>query len=447
MANKDNENFMGITPIIVFVVLIAVTGGLANDFTAMPLLVGFMIASGYALMLNPKGKKVPISEKLDLFCRGAGEKTIILLVLVFLMAGAFYALTIEIGARDSVVNNALKFVPLNLLLPGLFMISCFISFSMGTSMGTVTAIAPIGIGLAEKIGVPIPLTMGIVIGGALFGDNLSFISDTTIAATRTQGVRLKDKFKANALIVLPAAIVTCTILLTVDVNISSGLELEPSNVWLTLPYFLIIVTALYGLNVITVLSIGMVSAGVTGLVTGSFDGFGMLKTIQSGMASMEDLAVIALIIGGIMSLMKLYGGIDWLLNTLTKRVKTKSGAELSIASLSGLVAAATANNTVTIVSVGPIARQLNDKYQIDPRRTASILDIFACGVQGMMPYGGQLLTCAALAGISPLSIMPYCWYSFIILTAGIIAILTGFPRFKDKALDDSGNPVLSIPEK
>ncbi|MDB4043894.1 Na+/H+ antiporter NhaC family protein, partial [Emcibacteraceae bacterium] len=333
MCDYKNSNFLGLTPILLFVFLVVFAGIFAENFEAMPILVAFMITAGYALLLNPKGIVIPFGKKVDIFCTGGGEKTIILLVVIFLLAGAFYSLTIDIGARDATVNWALRFVPTAFLLPGLFIISCFISFSMGTSMGTITAIVPIGIGLANKIGIPTPLAVGIVIGGAMFGDNLSFISDTTIAATRTQGVRLKDKFKANLIIALPAALITVVVLMFVEFDIQANIELGSYNFWLILPYFLIIISALLGLNVITVLGIGIGSACVIGLSFGSFNILGMLKSIQTGMGWMEDLAIIALIIGGIVALMKSYGGVDWLMVNITKNIKSRKGAEFSIAAL------------------------------------------------------------------------------------------------------------------
>ncbi|MBT6466939.1 MAG: Na+/H+ antiporter NhaC family protein [Kordiimonadaceae bacterium] len=446
MSDYKNSNFLGLTPILLFVFLVVFAGIFAENFEAMPILVAFMITAGYALLLNPKGIVIPFGKKVDIFCTGGGEKTIILLVVIFLLAGAFYSLTIDIGARDATVNWALRFVPTAFLLPGLFIISCFISFSMGTSMGTITAIVPIGIGLANKIGIPTPLAVGIVIGGAMFGDNLSFISDTTIAATRTQGVRLKDKFKANLIIALPAALITVVVLMFVEFDIQANIEFGSYNFWLILPYFLIIISALLGLNVITVLGIGIGSACVIGLSFGSFNILGMLKSIQTGMGWMEDLAIIALIIGGIVALMKSYGGVDWLMVNITKNIKSRRGAEFSIAALVSFLDIAIANNTIAIVSAGPIAKDLNQQFKIDPRRTASLLDIFSCGFQGIVPYGGQILTAAALAGLSPLEISPYCWYPMLIIVFGVLAILMGLPKFQDTALDEYGNAILLVPK-
>jgi len=439
MKTRNQGNFLGLTPMLLFVSLVVITGLLANDFGAMPILVAFMISAGYALTLNPCEQKLSVGQKVDIFCTGGGEKTIILLVIIFLMAGAFYSLTIDIGARDATVNWALLFVPTIILLPGLFIISCFISFAMGTSMGTITAIVPIGIGLAESIGIPVPLAIGIVIGGAMFGDNLSFISDTTIAATRTQGVKLRDKFKANLIIVTPAAMLTFVALMFVDFDMQANIAPDNYEFQLILPYIFIIVAALMGLNVIAVLGIGIGCAGVVGIWTGAFDMIGLFGSIQTGMGWMQDLAAIAVVIGGIIALMKAYGGMDWLMTTITRGVKTTKGAEYSIATLVSFLDLATANNTIAIVSAGPIAKDLNQQFQIDPRRTASLLDIFSCGFQGLVPYGGQLLTAAALAGISPLAISPYCWYPMLIILFGVLAIATGLPKFKTQALDEHGS--------
>lgn len=438
MSEKKTGSFLGITPIILFLLLVLSGGG--AEVGAMPILTAFMISAGYALMLNPKGKKISIGEKVDIFTTGGGEKTLILLVLIFLMAGAFYATTIDIGARDATVNFGLQFIPSRLLLPGLFVISCFISFAMGTSMGTVTAISPIGIGLAESIGIPIPLALGIVVGGAMFGDNLSFVSDTTIAATRTQNVRLKDKFKVNLLIVLPAVIITVIMLMFVQFDSSAAVSTESYNFVLILPYLLIIIAALIGFNVITVLGIGVGSAGLIGLLTGAFDIPGMLASIQKGMEWMQDLAIIALVIGGLVALMKTYGGMDWLISNLTKKVKSKKGSEFSVAALASALDIATANNTVAIVTTGPIAKELNEAYDVDPRRTAGLLDIFTSCFQGILPYGGQILAAAGLAGISPMLITPYCWYPMLIGIFGVLAIIFGIPKMKGEALDEFGRP-------
>ena len=430
--------FLGLTPILLFMLLVIGSGVLTQNFSTMPILVAFTISAGFALLLNDSKKRLSIAEKIDIFCRGGGDKTIILLAIIFLLAGAFYAVTIDIGARDATVNWALHYVPTAYLLPGLFIITSFIAFAMGTSMGTITAITPIGIGLAESLGVPVPLAVGIVIGGAMFGDNLSFISDTTIAATRTQGVQLRDKFKANLIIVLPAALLTAILLIFVDIDGSAVITSKDYDAWLILPYLLIISCALFGVNVIGVLGVGIGSACAVGLTKGLFTLPSMLLSIQKGMGWMQDMVAIALMIGGIVALMKAYGGIQWLVSQITTRISSKKGAEYGTAVLVSALDIATANNTIAIVSTGPIAKDLGEKYDLDPRRTASLLDIFSCGFQGLVPYGGQLLAAASLAGLSPLVLTPYCWYPMLILIFGAIAIATGLPKFKDKAVDDFG---------
>ena len=410
--------------------LVIGSGVITQDFSNMPILVAFFVSAGFALILNNKERSLSFADKIDIFCKGGGDKTIILLAIIFLLAGAFYAVTIDIGARDATVNWALNYVPTAFLLPGLFAISCFVAFAMGTSMGTITAIVPVGIGLATSLHVPVELAVGIVIGGAMFGDNLSFVSDTTIAATRTQDVQLRDKFKANLLIVLPAAILTLVFLMFVDIQGVADIPANQHDLWLILPYFLIILSALFGMNVISVLGIGIASACIVGLSKGSFGFTDMLLSLQKGMAWMQDLVAIALMIGGIVALMKAYGGMQWLVNAITKRIKSQKGTELGIATLVSSLDIATANNTIAIVTSGPIAKDLAAKYDIDPRRTASILDIFSCGFQGLVPYGGQLLVAASLAKVSPIALSPYSWYPMLILIFALLAIYFGWPKMQ-----------------
>ncbi|MFT2090554.1 Na+/H+ antiporter NhaC family protein [Paraglaciecola sp. 2405UD69-4] len=436
MQAKAPENLVGLTPIILFMSLIIGSGIITQDFSSMPILVAFMISAGYALFLNNKAAPLSLPEKVDIFCQGGGDKTIILLAVIFLLAGAFYAVTIDIGARDATVNWALNYVPTTYLLPGLFVISCFVAFAMGTSMGTITAITPVGIGFAESLNLPTALTVSIVVGGAMFGDNLSFISDTTIAATRTQGVQLKDKFKANLIIVLPAALITAICLLCVEIDGSSVVTTSDYDLWLILPYLLIIVCALLGMNVLSVLGVGIVSACVIGMSKGLFTFSTMFLSIQKGLEWMQNMAVIALLIGGIVALMKAYGGIQWLVTNTTKSISTKKGAEFGVATLVSALDIATANNTIAIVSTGPIVQDLAKRFSLDPRRTASLLDIFSCGFQGLIPYGGQILAAASLAGISPLSLSFYAWYPMLIIVFGCLAIITGLPKFKNKVESD-----------
>lgn len=436
--NKQNKNqeshhsFMGLTPLLVFLVVFISTGIITKKFTNMPVLVAFIFVLAYSLCLNRKGEKLSIEEKVNIFSRGGGEPTIILMVVIFILAGAFYSVANAMGAVDSTVNLGLSILPTKAILPGTFLIGCVISFAMGTSMGTVTALTPIAIGMSQQTGIALPLIVGTVVGGAMFGDNLSFVSDTTIAATRTQGIELKDKFKMNILIVLPAVIVTLIILACIPIG-SATLEVGEFSVVKVLPYVSIIICALIGLNVMVVLAVGISTGAIIGLSMGSFGFVELLGFIQRGFGWMEDLCLIAIVIGGIVELMNYYGGIGFLLDKVTSKVKTKKGAEAGIAALASLIDIATANNTIAIVTAGPLAKDITEKYDIDPRRTASLLDIFSSAFQGIVPYGGQILVAAGLAKISPVELVPYSIYSMLMIVFGILAIALGIPNFKKKA--------------
>ncbi len=429
---KSENSFVGLLPLIVFLIVFVGTSVITGDFSNMPLLVAFIISAGFALFLNKKGEKLSIAKKIDIFTVGGGEPTIILLVIIFLLAGAFYSVADAMGAVESTVNLGLTILPSNMILPGIFIIGCIISFAMGTSMGTVTALAPIAIGIAQQTGIGLPLVLGTVIGGAMFGDNLSFVSDTTIAATKTQGVELIDKFKMNGLIVLPAVIITIIILLFIPVG-SATVQAGAYSIVKTLPYLAIIIAAFCGLNVMLVLVFGVLTGSVIGLASGTFGFVELLGFIQRGMGWMENLAIIAIIIGGIVELMKYYGGIGYLLEKIKSGIKTKKGGEFGIAALVSLLDLATANNTISIVTAGPLAKDISDQYGIDPKRTASLLDIFSSAFQGLVPYGGQLLVAAGLAKISPISIMPYSIYSILMVLFGVLAIVTGIPKLKGVA--------------
>ncbi|MFZ7101764.1 MAG: Na+/H+ antiporter NhaC family protein [Peptococcaceae bacterium] len=433
--NRENENsLLGLLPLIVFLVLFVGTGVITGNFDNMPLLVAFMISAGVALTLNKKGEKLSVTRKIDIFMRGGAEPTIILLVVIFLLAGAFYSIADAMGAVESTVNLGLSILPRSIILPGVFIIGCIISFAMGTSMGTVTALAPIAIGIAQQTGIGLPLILGTVIGGAMFGDNLSFVSDTTIAATRTQGVELRDKFMMNLLIVLPAVILTVIVLLLIPVG-NATIEAGGYSLVQVLPYLAVIISALWGLNVMVVLVIGILSGSMIGLANGSFNIVELLGFLQRGMGWMENLAVIAIIIGGIVELMKHYGGIGYLLEKVTGNIKSKKGGEAGIAALVSLIDIATANNTISIVTAGPLAKDISKEYHIDPRRTASLLDIFSSAFQGLLPYGGQLLVAGSMASISPVIITPYCFYPMFIGICAVLAIIVGIPRFKKPATD------------
>lgn len=425
----DYKSFMGLTPLILFVAMFLITGIVTNNFSSMPVLVGFMLVLAYSLSLNRKDKKISLEEKVEIFARSGGESTIILMVTIFILAGAFYSVANAMGSVDATVNFGLSILPSKAILPGIFLISCIISFAMGTSMGTITAIVPIAIGMSQQTGLDLSLLMGTVVGGSMFGDNLSFVSDTTIAAARTQGIELRDKFKMNGLIVLPAVIVTVIILSLVP-EATGTIAVGEYSLIKILPYISIIVSALIGLNVMVVLAIGIGTGAILGLSLGAFNFVELLGFIQRGFGWMQDLCLIAIIIGGIIGLMNYYGGVNYLLDKITSKIKSKKGAEAGIATLAALIDVATANNTISIVTAGPLSKNISKQYSIDLRRTASLLDIFSSAFQGLLPYGGQLLVAAGLAQISPMQIVPYNYYSFLMILFGGLSIVFNVPRLK-----------------
>lgn len=421
-------NPLALLPIGVFLILFLGTGIVTQDFYRMPVLVAFFIAAAVALLLN---RKESMDVKLDIFCKGAGDGNIILMCMIFLLAGAFSNVAKSMGAVESTVNLSLSILPTNLLVAGVFIIACFISISMGTSVGTITALTPIGIGIAQKTGMPIALIIGTIIGGGMFGDNLSMISDTTIAAVRTQGCELKDKFKTNFIIVLPAAIVTIIILTIITSGYQGSLDGEYTYSFIKVfPYIVVLIGALTGVNVFVLLGGGALFAGIIGMFNGSFDFFGFMQAVGEGMMGMEDLAMLSIVIGGTLALIKHNGGIDFLLHAIKSRIKTKKGAEFGIAALVSVVDLCTANNTIAIVMAGPLAKDIANEYGIDPKRTASLLDIFASCWQGMIPYGAQILAAAGLAAVSPMELLPFIFYPMLMGICGLLAIIFGFPNFK-----------------
>ncbi len=432
MSTKKSQGWIGLLPLLFFLIIYLGTGIITGDFGSMPLLVGFLLAAAVALVLDKRGKKTSFDEKIRLFCRAAGDETIMLMVIIFLLAGSFYSVAASMGAVSSMVNIGLSLLPPTMILPGIFLIGCILSFSMGTSMGTITALAPIGVGIAQQTDANLAFVMATVIGGAMFGDNLSFISDTTIAATRTQGVLLKDKFRANILVVLPGVIITVAILAFFPISGASSNAIYEYSLVDIIPYGVIIVSALFGHHVMTVLGVGILSGGVVGLVKGSFSFVEFFSVLHRGMVGMEDLIVISIVVGGLAGLMKYYGGVDFLLQTIRKRVKTQKGGLFGIAALVALIDAAVANNTIAIITAGPLAKEIADEYEIDPRRTASLLDIFSSAFQGMIPYTPQLLLAAGFAGLSPVEIMPFSIYPMIMVVMGIVSILSNFPKMEKR---------------
>lgn len=418
MNNKGNG--FALIPLGVFLAVYLGSSVIAKDFYAVSVLVPFLAAALTALLMNRKEK---FENKIEIFCKGAGNTNILLMIIIFILAGAFAEVAKEMGAVDSTVNLGLSLLPSSLLVPGIFIIACFIAVSIGTSMGTIVALIPIAVGIASKIGVETALCVGAVVSGAMFGDNLSIISDTTIAATRTQGCEMKDKFKMNFTIVLPAAIITTLIFMFLaKSNSIVDLGALDFNLFKILPYIIVIVTALLGINVIIVLLLGILSSGLIGFALGSFNVLGFFNSISNGIGGMSELIIISLLIAGTIEIIKFNGGIDFILNKGIKNFKSKRGAEYGIATLVSLVDICTANNTVSIVTVGPIAKDISDKFELEPKRVAGILDMFACVFQGIIPYGAQLISAAGLAAISPFAIMKFLFYPYLMGICAIIAI-------------------------
>ncbi len=418
---EKKENKWALLPIVVFLILFIGFGVVTKDFYAMPAPVGFMIALIVAFLQN---KKIKFAEKLSIAARGAGDENIMIMCLVFLLAGAFSGSVQAAGGAESAVNFGLSILPTNVAVVGIFIIGCLISVSMGTSVGTVVALVPIAVGISEKASIPMSLCVGAVVCGAMFGDNLSMISDTTIAATRTQGCEMNDKFKENFLIVLPAAIITLCIFLILTFNteyiIEGGLDYDILRI---MPYALVLITALLGVNVFIVLSSGIVFSIAVGLFYGDFGFLDIFTVIGNGMNSMFEITIISITVGAVFGLIKENGGIDYVIEVVKRRVKTQKGAQLGIAAMAGVTDMATANNTVAIVIVGHIAKEISDEYQIKPTRVDALLDIATSSIQGLIPYGAQILTADSLASISPLQIMPYMYYPVLMLVSIFTVIM------------------------
>lgn len=427
---QQKGNGWALLPLGVFLVLFVGSGIITGDFYKLPVLVAIIIAAIVALAMN---RKDSLNVKVERFAKGAGHPDIIIMVLIFILAGAFSQVAKGMGAVDSTVNLALSVLPQSLVVVGIFVIGAFISISMGTSMGTIAALGPIAVGISEQAHVSITLAIAAVIGGAMFGDNLSIISDTTIAAVRTQKTNMSDKLKVNFFIVLPAAIVTVVLLLLMTLGNTSSVEIKDFSWFKILPYVGVLVAAIFGANVLSILTGGIVLAGVIGLADGSYTLSSLAKTVTEGIGGMSELIILSLLIGGMVELIRYNGGIQFLLNLLTRRIQTKKGGEFSIAGLVSLTNLATANNTISIITAGPLAKEISDKYSIDNRKSASLLDLFSCSVQGLIPYGAQMLLAAGFAKVSPIEIIPFTFYPMLTAVCGIIAIVIGFPRLNKKS--------------
>ena len=422
---SHKSGLWALSPLVVFLCLYLVTSLVAGDFYKVPITVAFVVASAYAMLIT---RKMKLSERLDRFSAGAAHKNIMLMIWIFVLAGAFAASAKAMGAVDATVNLTLRILPDNLLLPGIFLASCFISLAIGTSVGTIVALVPVAAGIADQTGLAVPLMTAVVVGGAFFGDNLSFISDTTIAATRTQECDMRDKFKVNSMIVVPAAVVVTLLYLYESWSLQIPSQTEPVAWIKVIPYLVVLGTALAGMNVMIVLVLGLVFAGGIGLLTGSFGIFDWFGSMGSGITDMGQLIIVTLLAGGMLELIRVGGGIDYVITRLTRRVHNKRGAELSIAALVSIANCCTANNTIAIITVGPIAKGIADRFGVDLRKSASILDTFSCFVQGLIPYGAQLLLAAGLTALSPLDIMRYLYYPVLMGVFALLSILFRFPR-------------------
>lgn len=421
MEKEKKGRAIALLPIGVFLIIFLGAGIVFKDFYAMPAIVAFLIALFVAFLQN---KELSFNKKIEVIAKGVGEENIITMSLIFLCAGGFSGAVTAAGGVDSTVNLGLSLIPAHFAVAGLFLIGCFISVSMGTSMGTIAALAPIAVGISEKTGFALSICIGAVVCGAMFGDNLSMISDTTIAAVKTQGCEMKDKFKANFFIVLPAAIITVLIFWFVTRNMNFHLEENLSySLWEVLPYMVVLLGALIGINVFVVLISGIVISLIVGVSMGHIALSEMFQVVGNGVTSMYDITVISIIVACIVSLVKEHGGIQFILNLIKSKINGRRGAEFGIALLALFVDACTANNTVAIVMTGPIAKEISEEFDVDPRRSASLLDMFTSVGQGIIPYGAQLLSAATLSGLTPLQIIPNLYYPLLMGVCGVLAII------------------------
>ena len=419
------KGFIALSPLGVFIILYLVTSIIAGDFYKVPITVAFMVSSIYAILIH-QGR--PLKERIDTFSSGAATGQMMLMIWIFVLAGAFANSAKVMGSIDATVNLTLVCLPPQMLLAGLFVAACFISLSIGTSVGTIVALTPIAAGVAQQTGTDVAMMTAVVVGGSFFGDNLSFISDTTIVATSTQGCRLSDKFRVNSFIVVPAALIVCIIYILMGSEVHAPQQINNVEWTKVIPYLVVLITAIFGMNVMAVLTIGIILTGIIGLLTGTFDVFGWMKAMGDGIVGMGELIIITMMAGGMLELIKQQGGIDFIIKRMTRHIHGKRGAEISIGTLVALVDVCTANNTVAILTVGGIAKQVGDRYGVDNKKAASILDTFSCFVQGLIPYGAQMLMAAGLAALNPVSIIPYLYYPFAIGIAAILSILFRYPK-------------------
>ena len=418
-------NFFALTPLIVFLVMYLVSSLILNDFYKIPITVAFLTSSVYAIAIT---NKLTLNQRVVRFSRGAGNKNIMLMLWIFILAGAFAQSTKSMDGVQQAVNIALKILPENFLLPGMFITSCFISLSVGTSVGTIAALVPVAAGIASQTGINIALMTGTIVGGAYFGDNLSFISDTTVVATKSQGCMMKDKFRENIKIVTPAALAAIVIYFFIGKGFQYNLQLSDIQLVKILPYIVVLITALLGVNVLAVLFLGTIFAGIIGILTGSYDIFGWFSAMGTGILSMSELIIVTMLAGGMLELIRYNGGMDYLVEKLSSKISGKRGGEFCIAFLVFFADVCTANNTVAIITVSQTVAKIARKFSISPKRAASLLDTFSCFAQGIIPYGAQILLAAGLCEIAPSTIIPYLFYPFLMGFCALMSIALQVPK-------------------
>lgn len=433
MSNK--KGLLALSPLFLLIVLIVAFTVYSVDSShqdsSLSLTVAFMISSIYAVAISGG---MPVRKRVDTYSKGAGANNLMLMLWIYVLAGSFAASAKAMGAVDATVNLALSILPASMILPGLFLAACFISVSIGTSVGTVVALVPIAAGLAHSMDANVGMMTAIIVGGAYFGDNLSFISDTTVVATQTQNCKMSDKFKVNSMIVVPAAVLVLIAYSVMGVGLQAPTHINEVEYMKVLPYLIVLITAIAGMNVMAVLTLGTLLCGAIGIgshllgASGSYDLFGWFSAMGNGIIGMGELIIIAMMAGGMLEIIRENGGIDFIINKITAHVNSKRGAELSIAALVSMVNICTANNTVAILTVGNISKKIGDRFGVDNRKAASILDTFSCMVQGLIPYGVQMLLAAGLANLSPMDILPYLYYPLAIGVAALLAILLRYPK-------------------
>lgn len=433
MSNK--KGLLALSPLFLLIVLIVAFTVYSVDSshqdTSLSLTVAFMISSIYAVAISGG---MPVRKRVDTYSKGAGANNLMLMLWIYVLAGSFAASAKAMGAVDATVNLALSILPASMILPGLFLAACFISVSIGTSVGTVVALVPIAAGLAHSMDANVGMMTAIIVGGAYFGDNLSFISDTTVVATQTQNCKMSDKFKVNSMIVVPAAVLVLIAYSVMGIGLQAPTHINEVEYMKVLPYLIVLITAIAGMNVMAVLTLGTLLCGAIGIgshlldASGCYDLFGWFSAMGNGIIGMGELIIIAMMAGGMLEIIRENGGIDFIINKITAHVNSKRGAELSIAALVSMVNICTANNTVAILTVGNISKKIGDRFGVDNRKAASILDTFSCMVQGLIPYGVQMLLAAGLANLSPMDILPYLYYPLAIGVAALLAILLRYPK-------------------